>query len=86
VPDGTSVPEASESDERVVWVVKDNTLQPKLVKIGTTNGVNTQIISGLSENEVLAIDYSTSAVAVAEEETSTETSPFAPQPPGSKKK
>lgn len=90
VASGVTEPETSSTDERVVWVVKNDTLTPKLVKIGTTNGVNTQIISGLSENEVVAISYSTTAVATAEEEdddTSTgETSPFAPKPPGSNKK
>jgi hypothetical protein len=58
------------------------------VKIGTTNGVNTQIISGLKEKDVVAIDYDTKAVAEADadDSSSTETSPFAPQPPGKNKK
>jgi HlyD family secretion protein len=87
VAEGVTEPETNDTDERVVWVVKDNTLTPTLVKIGTTNGVNTQIISGLKENDVVAIDYDSKAVAVAEDDSSsTETSPFAPQPPGSKKK
>jgi HlyD family secretion protein len=87
VAEGVTEPETNDTDERVVWVVKDNTLTPTLVKIGTTNGVNTQIISGLKENDVVAIDYDSKAAAVAEDDSSsTETSPFAPQPPGSKKK
>lgn len=87
VAEGVSEPETNESDERVVWLVKDNTLVPTLVKIGTTNGVNTQIISGLKEKDIVAIDYDSSAVAATEdEESSGETSPFAPQPPGKNKK
>jgi HlyD family secretion protein len=88
VAEGVTEPETTESDERVVWVVKDNTLTPTLVKIGTTNGVNTQIISGLKEKDVVAIDYDTKAVAEADadDSSSTETSPFAPQPPGKNKK
>jgi HlyD family secretion protein len=89
IAEGTKAPETSSTDERVVWVVKNNTLTPKLVKIGTTNGVNTKIISGLSEGDVVAIDYNTTSKAASsddEETASTETSPFAPQPPGSKKK
>jgi HlyD family secretion protein len=87
VAEGVSEPETNESDERVVWLVKDNTLVPTLVKIGTTNGVNTQIISGLKEKDIVAIDYDSAAVASTEgEESSGETSPFAPQPPGKNKK
>jgi HlyD family secretion protein len=88
VAEGVTEPETNDTDERVVWVLKDNTLTPTLVKIGTTNGVNTQIISGLKEKDVVAIDYDTTAAAAAEaeEETTTETSPFAPQPPGKNKK
>ena len=86
VAEGVSEPEATETDERVVWVLTDNTLTPTLVKIGTTNGVNTQIISGLKEKDVVAIDYNTTVVATEEDTSGTETSPFAPQPPGKKNK
>jgi HlyD family secretion protein len=81
-----NVEEVADSVKRV-WVVRDNKLVPVIVQTGASNGTNTVVTSGLSVGDVVAIGYT--AEAVEEEEStseSTESSPFAPQPPSSKKK
>lgn len=54
-----------------------------VVKIGESNGIKTQILSGLSEGTSVAVGYTESAVATAN--TEAQRSPFAPQPPGRNK-
>jgi len=46
------------SGKRVVWVSDGNTLNPKLITIGTSSMNITEIIDGLSENDEVAIDLS----------------------------
>ncbi len=70
-------------NQRLVWVVKDNKLVPVAVTIGETNGIKTEIVSGLKDGDVVAEDYTEQAVADTDQ--SDAQSPFAPQPPGKKK-
>lgn len=70
--------------QRCVWVVSDGKLNPVAVTIGASNGVMTQVVSGLPENATVATGYSMEA-PVAQQE-SAERSPFAPQPPGRNRK
>jgi HlyD family secretion protein len=81
-----NVEEVADSVKRV-WVVRDNKLVPVVIQTGASNGTNTVVTSGLNVGDVVAIGYTAEAV---EEEESTdegsESSPFAPKPPSSKKK
>ncbi len=67
-----------------LWAVDGNQLKPLNVKLGETGASNTQILSGAEVGQVVALSYE--AASEVEEETTTERSPFAPGPPGSKKK
>lgn len=71
-------------DEKVVWVVEGNSLVPTAVKVGASNGIKTQIVSGLKDGAAVATGYSTRAAAPSGD--GAERSPFAPQPPGRNKK
>lgn len=82
-PTGTPDRSALAKDERYVWVVDGMSLIPTVVKIGESNGIKTQILSGLSEGTSVAVGYTESAIATAS--TETQRSPFAPQPPGRNK-
>ncbi|MDE6137125.1 MAG: efflux RND transporter periplasmic adaptor subunit [Muribaculaceae bacterium] len=73
-----------EDNQKCVWLVKDGKLVPVAVTIGATNGIKTQILAGLAENDVVAADYST--VVSQGDMPHDEQSPFAPQPPGRNKK
>ncbi len=74
-----SVPEGS----RTVWVVEGDRLVNKAVTLGTTNGIYAVVESGLAEGTKVATGYSVTASETSE---SAARSPFAPQPPGRKKK
>lgn len=72
-------------DQRGVWVVEGNSLVNKVVKIGSSNGIRTVVESGLKDGDVIAVGYDTPSPQGAPGD-SDKQSPFAPQPPGRKKK
>lgn len=69
-------------DQKRVWVLENNTLVPRVVTVGLSNGMKTVITGGLTEGTEVATGYSESSQMKQEE---AERSPFAPQPPGRKK-
>lgn len=70
--------------QKLVWVVDGKKLIPTAVSTGVSNGISTVITSGLEAGQEVATGYSTSATATGGPDG--ERSPFAPQPPGRKKK
>jgi HlyD family secretion protein len=77
--------------ENKVWTVEGKTLTAHAVKIGLNDGTHTEILSGISANTtvVTGTEIVTEGAATAEEagdDSSTESNPFMPTPPGSKKK
>lgn len=65
-------------NNRLIWVVNQNTLNAKYVVVGHTDGVNTEIVSGLSQNDVVA----TGIVPVSKSKAKNgngQQSPFMPQ-------
>ena len=70
--------------KRLVWVKNGQNLQPKVVTAGSTSGNLIEITDGLSEGEVIAVDFASEAVAP--EATAPEQSPFMPSRPGGNKK
>lgn len=83
-PEGNAADLALKENQKCVWIVKDGRLKPVAVTIGATNGMKTQILGGLAENDVVATGYS---IAVTHSDIAPdEQSPFAPQPPGRNKK
>ena len=70
-----------------VWTLEGNTLKAHAVKIGMTDGIHTEIISGIGEGtEIITELKVVTADDEAEATASGEKSPFAPGPPGKKKK
>ena len=70
--------------QKCIWVVKDGNLVPTVVTTGVSNGLKTEILSGIDSNAVVAMGYSENATNSAQQ--GGEKSPFAPQPPGRNKK
>lgn len=69
-----------------VWTIEGNNIKAYEVQIGMTDGINTEILSGVSEGTEVIIEI---AAAEEEEETnssSEESSPFAPGPKKNDKK
>lgn len=83
-PKGEAPAVDKSGDQRCVWVVSGNELLPKVVTVGSSTGVQTEIKSGLAVGDVVAVGYSESSSASADK--TADRSPFAPQPPGQKKK
>ena len=78
--------------EHKLWTREGNTFTAHPVKIGISNGVNTEIISGINEGTVVVTEATigsmpgSGAPAMSQEAPGGEKSPFMPGPPGSKKK
>ncbi|UMB54594.1 efflux RND transporter periplasmic adaptor subunit [Lutibacter sp. A64] len=84
-----NLPESANSttkDEKTLWVLKANkSITPKTVTLGASDGVNVQILSGISEGDKLV--YSLKGVSRAEAAPGGKSeSPFMPQRPGGNKK
>ena len=79
---------AAAPDMKRVWVVRDNALVPVTIKTGVSNGAVTQVISGIGENDVVAVEYDMGMpqMGMPQGMGDGERSPFAPQPPGQRKK
>ena len=73
-------------NETTLWVLGNNkSITPKMVTLGASDGVNVQILSGISEGDELV--YSLKGVSKSEAKLDgTNESPFMPQRPGGKKK
>lgn len=53
---GKRMRERGPSDEKTVWTLKNEELEPIKVKIGVTDGSVTEVISGLSEGDVVVTE------------------------------
>ncbi|MBU2928914.1 efflux RND transporter periplasmic adaptor subunit [Winogradskyella psychrotolerans] len=73
-------------NEKTLWVLeKDRSIVPKTVTLGASDGVNVQVLSGISEGDELV--YSLKGVSRAEASgppSGSNESPFMPKPPGKK--
>lgn len=73
-----------------VWVIDGNTIKAVAVNIGMTDGIHTEITSGLKQGQEIVTGVTTATEATEAEATTddsdSESSPFAPGPPGKNKK
>lgn len=74
--------ESKTEEVKKVWVKTGNDLTARLVTIGSSDGVNVQLVSGLEEKDqvVYAMEEQQEKVESAQ----AESSPFMPKPPGKK--
>lgn len=88
-PDASTLGEGSQiidcEGKRKVWVFEGRNLKAVPVELGATNGVLTQITSGIAEGTEV-ITGTTSAVDMSAAAPQQSNNPFMPGPPGSKKK
>lgn len=72
-----------------VWTREGNTFRAHSVQIGMTDGINTEILSGIKSGQEVVVDCKAQATETEEEsadDSSSESSPFQPKGPGDKKK
>ncbi|MBU2938522.1 efflux RND transporter periplasmic adaptor subunit [Lacinutrix sp. C3R15] len=76
----------SSNKETTLWVLgKDRSITSKTVTLGASDGVNVQVLSGISQGDELV--YSLKAISKSQANPpGTNESPFMPQRPGAKKK
>ena len=68
-----------------VWVSIDGKAAPRPVKIGLNDGVNVQILKGLSVGDSVVVSQESTSAGTTTEKSKV-SSPFMPGPPGKKKK
>lgn len=68
----------------MVWVSIDGKAAPRPVKTGISDGVNIQILKGLSVSDSVVVSQET--ISEAKNEKSSTSNPFMPGPPGKRKK
>ncbi|MDD2524998.1 MAG: efflux RND transporter periplasmic adaptor subunit [Bacteroidales bacterium] len=72
-----------------IWQKNGDVFQAKNIVVGESNGVSTEIVSGLKEGEDVVVEVTasseTDAAKTADSSKSGETSPFMPQRPGANK-
>lgn len=83
---GPAQPASPDKAKKVVWIKSGNSLTPKPVTLGATDGIHTEIIEGLNIGEEVATGIAQGMNNTAEEKSSGESSPFMPQRPGGNKK
>ena len=70
-------------DEKVVWQQDGKTIRNKRIKTGETDGINTEILSGVTNSDEIITEMKTISMGEAPQTKSGETSPFMPKRPGS---
>ena len=76
-------PDGKKPSGNLVWVNIDGKAAPRPVKTGISDGVNIQILKGLSVGDSVVVSQES---VTATKEKSSASSPFMPSPPGKKKK
>lgn len=71
--------------KRLVWVEEGTQLKPKAITVGSSNNNVTEVVDGLQEGEIVAVDLSVSTPVAVSPAAGQERSPFMPGPPDSKK-
>ncbi|MCC8070621.1 MAG: efflux RND transporter periplasmic adaptor subunit [Bacteroidales bacterium] len=93
-PEARNLPQANteglaplpdDGDQRRVWVERGDKLEPVTITVGANNGVNVAVLSGLTTDDKVAEEYSTTVVAEEDASSSADQSPFAPKRPGQDK-
>lgn len=70
--------------KRLVWVEEGTQLKPKAITVGSSNNNVTEVVDGLQEGEIVAVDLSAETPDITPA-AGQERSPFMPGPPDSKK-
>ncbi len=81
---GDPVPASSLGEgKRAIWVVDGNRLVNTVISTGASNGIQTVVLSGISDGATVATGYQEMATGGGD---APQSSPFAPQPPKRNKK
>ena len=78
--------EKGNKDATQVWILEGKNISPRTIKLGTSDGINVQVLRGLKTGDVLVygLKQLSKQEAVVDNPGSND-SPFMPKPPGKKK-
>lgn len=74
------------SNTKYVWIIREKTLIKTTVTTGETDGINTEILSGLNTNDTVVLSMKEISAGQPAAAAGGESSPFMPKRPGSEKK
>lgn len=75
-----------EKSKTQVWVLEGKEIKPRTVTLGTSDGINVEVVSGLTSGDELVYGLKTqSKEEIVAEGAANNDSPFMPKPPGKKK-
>ncbi|MEN2401743.1 efflux RND transporter periplasmic adaptor subunit [Flavobacterium sp. MC2016-06] len=72
-------------NEAQVWVLNGKNISPKTIILGTSDGINVAVLSGLNEGDELVYGLKQATKDEVVAEAGNNDSPFMPKPPGKKK-
>lgn len=72
-------------NQQVIWTVSNNTLQPRVVEKGKTDGINTEIKSELGKDEIIAVGVVLNLKNALDNNSEKAQSPFMPKRPGGRR-
>jgi len=80
--------DSNDKTKKIVWLKSGNTILPRQITTGVTDGISIEIKNGLSEGEeiITGVTQKTNGTSPESNGSNGESSPFMPQRPGSKKK
>ncbi len=70
--------------KKSVWIKSGNSIKQKNISVGTSDGINIQVLDGLNEGDEVVTGVTQKADPTAASESGGESSPFMPKPPGKK--
>jgi HlyD family secretion protein len=71
--------------EKTVWVKEGLNISEKIIKVGETDEINYELLSGVKENTEVVVSMDTTGKTI-KKENGTAKSPFMPTPPGNRNK
>lgn len=77
--------DSADPDRKRVWVVDGMNLVSRIITVGTSDGVNYSVVSGVKQGEKVAVEYSVASSSQDSDAPESGQSPFAPKPPKRKK-
>jgi HlyD family secretion protein len=83
VSENVQISKNLKKDEKVVWQQDGKTIRNKRIKTGETDGINTEILSGITSRDEIITEMKTVNISDVSQTKSSETSPFMPKHPGS---
>lgn len=76
----------NDKPKSMVWIKDGNAIKPQIVTVGSSDGINTEIKSGLSQGQEVVTGITEQKKGVSEGSQSDGSSPFMPKGPSNKKK